>query len=372
VETILKKSFFTLLFLVIVLGPIAGIKTLQIQVLMASDGGYQPSETVSSATATEQSWKQTLEVVGSLMAVQGVLVSSELSGKIEQIHFKSGQSVKIGQLLLELDASTEKAKLAATQADARLAEINLRRAKKLRETNTVAEAELDTAEANFLAADAQVENLKTVIAKKQITAPFSGQLGIRKVNLGQYINSGDTVVSLQSLDPIFVDFSFPQNWISHAKLEMPLEVKIDAYPEEIFGGHLTAVTPEVEVTTRTLNLRGTLDNPEGKLLPGMFVQVALMLPEKKPQLIIPSTAILYASYGDSVFIINEKDGKQVAEQKFVRLGESRGDFVSIIEGLEVGQTVVATGAFKLQNGTSVMINNSLSITPELDPDPEDS
>jgi membrane fusion protein (multidrug efflux system) len=369
----LKKILITVAALVVIVGPLVGIKMSQIKMLMASGGQFQmPPETVSTATVTEESWKQTLTAVGSLSAVQGVMVSTESAGKVTRIHFYSGQAVKAGQLLLELDVSTEEAQLAAAQADEELAQINLDRTSKLRQSNTVAQADLDSAHATFLAASAQVANLAAMINKKRIVAPFTGRLGIRMVDLGQYINSGETIVSLQSMDPIYADFSFPQNWVSKVSLEMPVEITVDAYPDMIFFGRLSAITPEIDVSTRTISLRGTLDNPDGKLLPGMFAQVAAVLPHKETRVVIPATSIVYASFGDSVFVVREKEGQKIVEQQFVRTGEARGDFVSITEGLEVGSTVVSAGAFKLRNGMAVVINNTVSTHPQLDPKPEDS
>ena len=365
--------FFTLVGLGLVVGFLVGTKVIQIKALIASGENFEmPPEYVTSAIVKEELWRQTLDAVGSLTAVQGVLVSTEVAGKVDDLHFESGESVESGQLLVELDTSTEEAQLAAAQAEAELARINLDRAKKLRLSNTVAEAELDSAQAAFLAAEAQVENLEAMIAKKRISAPFSGRLGIRQVNLGQFINNGDPIVSLQSLDPIFVDFAFPQKWVSLVATGMAVEVEIDSHPETLFGGRITAINPEVDVSTRTISLRATLDNPEGKLLPGMFGQVSVVLPEEKPQTVLPATAIVYASYGDSVFVIKEKDGRKFVEQQFVRVGDTRGDFVSITSGPEVGSTVVSTGAFKLRQGMRVELNNKLAPSMNIDPQPEDS
>ena len=365
--------FFTLVGLGSVVGFLVGTKVIQIKALIASGENFEmPPEYVTSAIVKEELWRQTLDAVGSLTAVQGVLVSTEVAGKVDDLHFESGESVESGQLLVELDTSTEEAQLAAAQAEAELARINLDRAKKLRLSNTVAEAELDSAQAAFLAAEAQVENLEAMIAKKRISAPFSGRLGIRQVNLGQFINNGDPIVSLQSLDPIFVDFAFPQKWVSLIATGMAVEVEVDSHPETLFGGRITAIDPEVDVSTRTISLRATLDNPEGKLLPGMFGQVSVVLPEEKPQKVLPATAIVHASYGDSVFVIKEKDGRKFVEQQFVRVRDTRGDFVSITSGPEAGSTVVSTGAFKLRQGMRVELNNKLAPSMNIDPQPEDS
>ena len=372
-KKILIAIFVTLVGLILVFGFLVGTKVIQIRALMASAETFEaPPESVTSAIVTEEIWKQTLDAVGSFTAVQGVLISSEVAGKMTALHFESGEAVESGQLLVELDTSSEEAQLAAAQAEADLASINLERAKKLRQSNTVAEADLDSAKAAFLAAAAQVDTLEAMIAKKRISAPFSGQLGIRHVNLGQFINNGDPIVSLQTLDPIFVDFAFPQKWVSHIATGMPVEVEVDSHPETLFEGRLTAMDPEVAASTRTINIRATLDNPEGKLLPGMFGQVSLVLPEQKPQKVLPATAIVYASYGDSVFVIVEKNGRKFVEQQFVQVRDARGDFVSITSGPEVGSLIVSTGAFKLRQGMRVVLNNALAPRMELDPNPEDS
>lgn len=363
----------TLAGLGLVVGFLVGTKALQIKALIAAGGNFElPPEYVTSAIVKEESWRQTLNAVGSLTAVQGVLVSTEVAGKVDGLHFESGEPVESGQLLVELDTSTEEAQLAAAQAEADLASINLDRAERLRQTNTVAAAELDSAQAAFLAAKAQVENLEAMITKMRISAPFSGRLGIRQVNLGQFINNGDPIVSLQSLDPIFIDFAFPQSWVSRVATGLTVEVEVDSYPETLFEGRITAVDPEVDISTRSINLRATLDNPKGKLLPGMFGQVSVILPEEKLQKVLPATAVVHASYGDSVFVIREKDGRKIVEQQFVRVGEARGDFVSITAGPEVGSAIVSTGAFKLRQGMRVELNNKLAPSMNIDPKPEDS
>lgn len=368
-----KKTLITLIGLVVIIGAIAFVYVTMIKTLIDSGKDFQlPPEYVSSATVTEESWRQTLKAVGTLTAVQGVTVSSEVAGKITAIHFDSGKKVRAGDLLLELDISTENAQLAAAEADLQLAKLNLDRVKKLKESNTVAQAELDTSEANYLSSVAQLENIKAVIQKKIIVAPFTGQLGIRDVDLGQFISNGQAVVSLQALDPIYVDFSFPQKWISKVALDMTVEVQIDAFPDRLFSGKLSAINPEVNVTTRSVSLRAILDNPDGKLLPGMFAEAAVVLPDDGTYKVIPGTAVLYNSYGNSIFAITEKEGGKIVEQHFVTVGESRGDFVAIESDLDVGATIVATGAFKLRNGMSVAINNDVAPVPQINPNPKDS
>lgn len=368
----LKKLLITIVVLLAIVLTVVGIKALQIAELVQGGEFEQPPEYVTSATVQEESWRQTLDAVGSVAAVQGVTVTTEAAGKVNTIHFESGQTVREGQLLVTLDTSTEEAQLAAALADKELASVNLERAKKLRESNTVAQAELDSANATFLAASAQVENLNASIEKKKIPAPFEGRLGIRQIDLGQFINSGSPIVSLQSLDPVFVNFAFPQQWVSKVELGMEVEIRVDSYPDEVFSGKLTTVNPEISESTRTIGLQATFENPDEKLLPGMFCQVSVVLPIEEKLKVIPATAIVYASYGDSIFQIVQNEGQTVVEQRFVRLGERRGDFVSVLSELDVGSKVVSTGAFKLRQGMRVELNNDLNIKPELSPNPTDS
>ena len=369
----LKKILITLGALVVIIGAIGIVYVTMIKTLIDSGKDFQlPPEYISSAEVTEESWKQTLNAVGSLVAVQGVTVSSEVSGKITKIHFESGETVEAGQLLLELDMSTEKAQLAAAEADLQLAKVNLERVRTLRKSNTVAQSELDSSEASYLSTVAQLENIEAVIQKKRIVAPFSGRLGIRQIDQGQFMNNGQAIVSLQTLDPIYVDFSFPQKWISKVDSGMVCEVTIDSFPDTIFSGKITAINPEVNVSTRTVNIRATLDNADSKLLPGMFAEVSVILPEEKASKVVPATSILYNSYGNSVFVIREKDGKKIVEQEFVQLGESRGDYIEIKNGPEIGSSIAETGVFKLRNGVSVAINNDVAPSPQLNPNPSDS
>jgi len=369
----LKKVLLTVIGLLLVVGIIVGIYVIQIKSLIDSGKNFVlPPEMITSSEISEQSWQQKLNAIASLTAHQGVQVSSEVAGKVEVIHFESGQNVEEGQLLVELDASTEEAQLSAALADARLAEINFVRAKKLRATNTVAEAELDAAEASSLSAAAQVANLKALIEKKKITAPFSGRLGIRQVDLGQFINSGNAIASLQALDPIYVDFSLPQKQLSLIEEGMRVEVSVDAYEASIFSGTISAINPEIDVSTRSIGVRASLDNSAGKLLPGMFAKVSVLLPLSEPLKVVPATAILYASFGDSIYVINEQDGKKTVQQHFVRVIETRGDFVAIATDLEPGTPIASTGVFKLRNNMWVETNNALAPKAELNPTPADS
>lgn len=367
-----KKLLIAVAGLTVIIGSLYWIKNAQGQAA-ASMGGYTPQPiAVTTAIVEERDWKPTIDAIGSLASIRGVTVSAEVAGTITAIRFESGQSVDEGDLLVELDTSSEQAQLKAAIAQTRLAKIRLDRAVELRRKNTVAQSELDTAEAQRAETQAQVENLESLIEKKRIRAPFAGRLGLRQVDLGQYLTTGAGVVSLQSPNPILLDFSLPQQRISELQVGMPIEISTDAFPGETFKGTLTAIAPEVSVVTRSLALQATFDNAQDRLLPGMFARVQVVLEESEPSLILPSTSVLFAPYGDSVYIVEERDGGQFAKQVFIRVKTNRGDYVSIESGLKAGDVVVSTGGFKLRNGTPVVEKNEFALDSEVSPKPEDS
>lgn len=374
------KVYFTAgLILLLLVGGIVGVKTLQIGALVESgkkNGGPAPV-TISTALAESDRWERSVESVGSLRAVQGADLSTESSGVVAKILFENGAEVKEGDLLLELDTDTEQANLRSAEAEQDLARTVYERTKRLRQNNTVPQSDLDAAESQLRKMTALVEQLKATIRKKQLTAPFSGRLGIREVNLGQFVNNGDKIVTLQSLDPIYVDFLLPQQLIAGLKPGKNVQVITDVYPDRVFEGELTAINSEIDRVTRNIRLQGTLKNPEGALRPGMFGRVILSLGDAEEVVRVPATSILRAPYGDSVFVVVEKVGEDgskslVAEQRFVRTGRARGDFVAITEGLQPGDTVVSAGVFKLRNGSPVNVNNALAPQPQLAPQPEDT
>ncbi len=335
-----------------------------------------PPTTVTASPVKEETWENTVSATGTVAAVQGVTISAEVAGKVSKITFEAGATVKAGDLLVQLDTSVEEAQLAAAQATAALSQASLKRARELKETNSA--AELDAAEAQAKQTAAQVENIRAVIAKKSVKAPFAGRLGLRMVNLGQILREGDPIVSLQTLDPIYVNFSLPQQQLADVVTGGVVRVKTDAAPGENFEGKITAINPEVDPITRNVRVQATLANSEGKLRTGMFAGVEVVLPKALQALAIPATAILYAPYGDTVFVVeeqkDEKTGKtaQVLRQQVVRLGEARGDFVAVLDGLKAGETVVTSGAFKLRKGMAVTIDNALAPKAELNPKPKNS
>ncbi|HRX61625.1 MAG TPA: efflux RND transporter periplasmic adaptor subunit [Candidatus Competibacter sp.] len=374
-----KKIIFTLVIVLILVGTLAGIKGLQFKTMFAQGANFvPPPETVTTTEAKQDTWQPTLTAVGSVAAVQGVVLGAEMSGAVKNIAFESGATVRAGDLLVELDSSVEQAQLRSAMASADLARLNLERARELREKKMMSQADLDSAEAQAKQANAQIDNTRAVIAKKAIRAPFAGRTGIRQVNLGQFLDNGAAIVTLQSLDPVYVDFSLPQQDLAQLGVGMAVRVTTDAFPSQNFEGKLTAINPEVDAVTRSVRLQATLANPAGKLRPGMYVNVAAVLPQMERVLMIPATAVLYAPYGDSVFVVEDKKDEKtgatgkVLNQKFVRLGKTRGDFVVVTSGLEAGQTIVTTGVFKLRNGMSVVVDNKLAPSLQLAPKPANS
>src|SRR5213076_576153 len=307
-----------------------GIKFLQIRKMMSTPM-VMPPTTVSSVTVKEEDWAPALSAVGSISAVQGAVVSSELGGVVSQIAFENGRTAKKGDLLVQLDASAEEALLRSAEAEAELARQDLERTRGLALQKVLSKAELDAAQSKFNRLNAVVDQMRSNIRKKTIIAPFDGQLGIRQVNVGQMINAGQQVVSLQSLDPVYVDFALPQQHLQNLSAGLEARVRTDALLGREFVGKLTAINSTVDTATRNVMVQATLENPDHALRSGMFIKIEIVLPEKHKALVIPGSAISYAPYGDSVFVIekqkDEKTGKesQVIRQQFVRVGEGRGD-----------------------------------------------
>jgi membrane fusion protein (multidrug efflux system) len=372
-----KKLIYTIGGLLILVVILVGIRALQIRKMMTTPF-MMPPDTVTTAQAREDIWAPALNAVGSLAAVEGTTLSNELPGTVTKIAFESGAQVKKGDLLVQLDASAEEAQLASAKAGAALADINLQRAQELRAQNSNSQSDLDSADAQAKQAEASVANLESAVAKKTITAPFTGRIGIRTVNLGQYLPAGTAIVSLQSLDPIYADFSLPQQQLVALTPGLTVHVTSDALPDQTIDGKITAIDPQVDNATRNVQVQATLDNHDEKLRPGMFADVAVELPAKDKVLIIPATAVLATPYGDSVFVVDEakdpttgQDGK-VLRQQFVQLGVTRGDFVAVVSGLKPGETVVTSGVFKLRNKESVIVDNTLAPNAQLAPKPSDS
>jgi len=364
---------------VIMAGLLAGTKTLQIRAMISKGKQLKmPPEVVTAASTQRQSWESLITAVGSLKAVQGVELTAELTGKVASIAFEPGTRVKAGDLLVQQDVAAENAQLRAAEAAVTLAKINFERAKKMLATKVVAESSYDNADAQLKQALAQADTIRATIAYKTIRAPFSGRIGIRLINIGQIIKEGEAIVSLQALDPIFVDFLVPQQQLPQIRPGLDIRITSDALPAgQVVTGKITALNPDVDAASRNIRVQATVANENELLRPGMFANVAIVLPEQNPVLTIPATAVLYAPYSDSVFIVEEakaeegKNGK-VVRQQFVRLGEKRGDFVAVLSGLKAEETVVSTGVFKLRNGQGVVVDNTLAPEFKLTPQPKDS
>jgi len=371
--------FKVILGLLAVFLVVGGIKFSQIMTLIStSKKMVPPPTTVTSAAVKQADWQPILTAVGSITPVQGATISAELAGTVANIGFQSGTQVKKGDVLLKLDASAEEAQLRAAQADAQLAKNDLDRARDLAGRKVISKAELDGAQSKFDQKKAAVDNVQSVIDKKQIRAPFDGAAGIRAVNPGQMVKVGDPLVSLQALDRVFVDFSLPQQQLADVQADLPVKVTTDAIAGREFDGKLTAVNSAIDSSTRSVSLQATLDNADHALRAGMFARVQVLLPQKKATIYIPATAVSYAPYGNSVYIIekkhDDKTGKDslVLRQQFIRTGETRGDFVAVTDGLKVGDEIVSTGVFKLRNGMDIVVDNKLAPKPEIAPTPNDT
>jgi membrane fusion protein (multidrug efflux system) len=349
---------------------------------MASMGA--PPQTVAAQTASEQEWRPEQTAIGSLRAVRGVDVSNELAGIVDRIGFDSGQDVKQGMMLAHLRAEDDAAKLRSLEASAHLAEITLNRDRKQLKAEAVSQASVDNDAANLASAVAQVAQQKALLDKKTILAPFSGKLGIRQIDLGQYLTAGSAIVTLQQLDPIYLDFTLPQQALSEAKIGQPVEVRVDAYPGKAFHGVITAINPKIDPATRNLQVRASLSNPDARLLPGMYATAHLQTGVAKRFVTLPQTAISYNSYGDIVFLVEkDKDAPETAEapakpgqppktpyhavQRFVTIGATRGDQVQVLSGVKVGDMVVVAGQMKLRGGTPVLIDNKVLPADEAAP-----
>ncbi len=374
-----SKIVLAIVVVVAVLGGLAGIKTLQFKKMMAAGAAMTvPPETVASAVVSEEKWPNSLGAIASVTAAQGVTITPDLPGAVREIAFESGAVVKSGDILVRLDTSTEEAQLRSIKAQLELARLNCDRITTLRRDNMVSQADLDAAQATVKQQEAAADEVSAAIAKKTIRAPFSGRLGIRQINLGQYLEGGKAIVSLQSLSPIYAEFTLPQQDLAKLRPGMQVNLVTDAYPERQFVGRLTAINPDLNALTRSVGLQATFDNPEQLLRPGMFGRAEVMLATEQPVLVIPATAVFRAPYGDTVFVLEQKaadtngPARTVVRQQFIRAGRNRGDFVSVETGLKAGEKVASAGLFKLRNGGAVVENNEMAPKASETPRPSDT
>jgi membrane fusion protein, multidrug efflux system len=344
-------------------------KALQIKE-MSSQPHVVPATAVTTIDAVEATWQPVLSAIATLAPVQGVTLGADADGIISRIAVENGAAVKAGDLLLAFDSTVEQAQLAASEARLAIVKLDRDRAAELRTKDTISQAELDQADAQLKQSQADVAALRAQFEKKEVHAPFDGRVGIRLVNVGQFVSRGAALLPLQKLNPIYVNFTLPQRYLPQVVSGQDVQVKIDAFGDRVFKGKVTAINPEVDASSRNVSVQATIENPDEVLRSGMFAHVEVQLPADKPSIILPATAIAYASYGNSVYVIEKmkkktkgKDGKETEEeylgarQQFVKLGDTRGDQVAILEGVKPGEVVASAGVFKLRNGAHVQVNN---------------
>ena len=373
-----KRMILMITVTAALIGALGFVKFRQIQTAIAEGASFQPPpEAVTTIVAQSEDWPSTLQAIGTMAAVQGVTVSTDLPGTVDRIGFASGQSVQEGALLVRLDARQERSQLAAIEAQRTLAGLQYGRMKDLLDQRVISQAEFDRAVTDQRHSDAQLGEVQTTIERKVIRAPFSGVLGIRQVNLGQYLAPGDPVVLLQSLSPIYVDFGVPQQDAGEIRIGRRVRVTTDDLAGREFIGRVTAIDAVVDEATRNVRVQATLENRGHELRPGMFVQTEVVLGASRSVITLPAPAISYAPYGDSVFIVTTMKGPsgeayRGVRQQFVKLGPSRGDQVAVLEGVKPGDEVVTSGVFKLRNGAAVQVNNKVTPANKRAPKPEDS
>jgi membrane fusion protein (multidrug efflux system) len=372
-----KRMIVMLLAVAAFLAVIGGVKFRQIQAGMAMAASFQPPpEAVTTMKAPREEWPAALTAIGTVAAVRGVTVSADLPGVVESISFGSGLAVREGQVLVRLDSRQERAQLTAAESALNLSRLNLDRARGLTAEGIVSQADYDRAHAEHAQAAARVGEIRATIDRKQIRAPFSGILGIRQVDLGQYLSAGDPIVPLQAADPLYVNFAVPQQDVPRLRVGSVVNVTAEGLGEE-FAGRITALDSVVDPQTRNVQVQATLPNQKGRLRPGMFVDTHVVLGATTSVIAVPASAINYAPYGDSVFVVGELEDPKGAkyhgvQQQFVKLGASRGDQVAVLSGLEAGQEIVTSGAFKLRNGAAVRVSNGVPISNDPAPRPENN
>ena len=372
-----KRMIIVVAALVVFFVAIASVKFLQIRAAIAQGASWQPPpEAVTTITAHEEQWATSLTAIGSVEAVHGVIVSADLPGIVDAVNIDSGRHVAAGDLLVRQDTRQERAQLDAAESQRDLAKLNLDRGRQLLDKGVVAQAEFDRLDAEAKQAEARVGEIRATIDRKRIRAPFSGVLGLRQVNLGQYLKGGDPVVPLQSMDPIYVNFALPQADAPALHLGAVVTVTADSVAGA-FAGRVTAVNSVVDQATRNVMVQATLRNPQGLLRPGMYVQIAASRGTAQSVITLPASAVSYAPYGNSVFVVSQLKGPNGkaypgVSQRFVKLGAGRGDQVAVVSGIKPGEVIVTSGVFKLRNGAAVFVNNTVRPSNDPTPKPEDS
>jgi membrane fusion protein (multidrug efflux system) len=355
----LRRILLVLIVVALVVGGLGYLKYRQIQGEIAMFSQPQPAASVEVARVEAASWRPRLHAVGSVQAVQGVMVNNQVPGQVKQILFESGDMVAQGQALVQLDTEVDEADLAGLEAARDLAKTQLERNRRLLRDRAVSQGDFDEASASLQQTEAEVAAKRAVIEKQTIRAPFAGQLGIRQVNLGQYLAAGSSIVALEALDPVYVDYALPERELAKLAVGQAVEVRVAAYPERRFSGAIQAISPAVDQATRNVRLRALLENPEHLLRPGMFAKVTTLLPEQDQVLTLPRAAITFNTYGDSVFLVTDGEGEQqgqkIVQRRQVQTGMVRGERVAVLSGLKEGDLVVSAGQVKLRNGVAVAI-----------------
>ena len=372
-----KRMLLMLSVAAVVITGLGLVKFRQVKAGMAAQAAFQPPpEAVTTIIARQEQWPSGLNAIGSVAAVRGVVVSADLPGIVEKINFESGASVKEGDVLVQLDTREERAQLAAAEAQRDLANANFNRMQKLVEAGVISKMDYDQNSAGQRQAVARVGEIRATIERKTIRAPFSGVLGIRQVNLGQYVSGGSAIVALQSLDQVYVNFSVPQQALAELRVGQNVRVTTSDTGADEFSGRVTAVDSVIDEATRNIQVQATFANPQRKLRPGMFVQTKLTVGGSDAVVALPASAISYAPYGDSVFVVTDLQGPngeayRGVRQQFVKVGASRGDQVAVLSGVKAGDEVVTSGTFKLRNGAAVVANNSVQPSNSSAPSVED-
>lgn len=373
-----KRMFFMLVIAAVVIASLGYFKFQQVQAAIKSHASFQmPPEAITTTVAKQAVWPSTLSVVGTTAAIHGVMVSADLPGTIDQIKFESGRFVQQGDILVLLDTRQERAQLASMEAQRDLANVNYDRTQQLLKDGVISRSDYDKAMADQKQYAANVAEIRATIDRKTIRAPFSGVLGIRQVNLGQYLAAGNPIVQLQSLNPIYVNFGVPQQVLTKVHVGENVHLTSDDLPGRQFAGRVNAIDSVVDASTRNIQIQATLPNPDGKLRPGMFVQVAVGVGADRTVLPLPASAINYAPFGDSVYVVAELkspngNSYKGVRQQFVKVDGARGDQVGVVSGLNAGDEVVTSGVFKLRNGAAVAINNKVQPENNPAPKPEDN
>jgi membrane fusion protein, multidrug efflux system len=374
----IKRMIIMLICVLVFIGALGFTKYHQIKTAIAQNSSYKPPpEAVTTVVAAQNEWQTMLKSIGTVTAAQGVVVSADLPGIVAAINFESGKRVLTGDVLVRLDTKQEEAQLAGAVAQQKLLHLNLDRANGLRAKNLIAQADVDQVEAETEQADASVNEIQATIERKTIRAPFDGILGIRQINLGQYVTAGQAIVPLQALDPVYIDFAIPQQEMADVHVGDQLEVALEGTSGIAGKGQITAINSVVDQSTRNINIRATLPNHDGKLIPGMFVQASVLVGKSNPVIAVPASSIAYTPYGDFVYIVDDlkaPNGETYkgVKQQLVRLGSARGDQVSIENGVRIGEEVVTSGVFKLRSGAAVVVNNEIQPSNNPTPKPEEN